>query len=104
MKKMKLVKRLMICFSMVVTLLSVIPSVPVNAAVNAAQTKYVNGNGVRLRQEGWTGGAVLELMYDGEKISYYPDIFGSDPEYNYMKRIKTGTYGYVDHHYTRYNP
>ena len=49
----------------------------------------------------WTGGTILELMYDGEKIIYYPYEFGSDPEYNYMGRLKTGTYGYVDHHYTR---
>ena len=83
---------------------AVMPEVSVNAAtssVNGVETRYITGDGVRLRKEGWLGGTALELMYDGEEINYYPDILGSDTEYNYMQRIKTGTYGYVDHHYTR---
>ncbi len=70
-------------------------------SANTTETRYIRGDGVRLRKEGWTGGTVLELMYDGEQIKYYPYVFGSDPEYNYMQRNRTGTYGYVDHHYTR---
>lgn len=85
-------------------MIAVAPEVQVNAAagsVNEVETRYITGNGVRLRKEGWLGGTILELMYDGEEINYYPDILGSDTEYNYMQRIKTGTYGFVDHHYTR---
>ena len=52
-------------------------------SANTTETRYIRGDGVRLRKEGWTGGTVLELMYDGEQ------------------RNQTGTYGYVDHHYTR---
>ena len=59
-------------------------------SVNAAkETRYIKGDRVPLRKEGWDGGAV----------NYYPDIYGSDTEYNYMQRVRTGTYGYVDHHY-----
>ena len=80
-----------------VTMFSMLPSIQTNAA--EVDSRYIIGNGVCLRKEGWTGGTVLELMYWGERINYYPYIFGSDTEYNYMQRIKTGTYGYVDHHY-----
>ena len=82
----------------------IMPTVQVNAAANAIETRYINGDGVRLRKEGWSGGTILELMYDGDKIYFYPDIYGSDTEYNYMQRDVTKTYGYVDHHYTRINP
>ena len=36
-------------------------------------------------------------MYKGDSITYYSHILGSDPEYNYMRREKTKTYGYVHH-------
>ncbi len=41
------------------------------------------------------------FMYEGEKIYFYPTIYGTDTEFNYMRRIKTGTYGYVNHDFTR---
>lgn len=96
-------KRLAFCFAMTLGLSVAAPEILTSAAAMTTSTcelRYVNGDGVRLRKEGWTGGTILELMYDGEKIWYY-DILGSDVEYNYVQRIKTTTYGYVDHHYTR---
>ena len=54
-----------------------------------------------MRKDGHEGGKILELMYNGEAINYYPYEFGTDTEYNYMCRLKTGTYGYVRHEYTR---
>ena len=80
------------------------PIMEVNAATNSVVRRYINGDGVRLRREGHLGGEVLELMYDGEPIDYYPYVFGSDSEYNYMRRLETKTYGYVDHHYVRNTP
>ena len=32
------------------------------------ESRYICGDGVRLRKEGWSGGAVLELMYYGDEI------------------------------------
>lgn len=101
MKIKKMFKSVVVCFAMVATLFSVMPTIQVSAATNGMETRYINGDGVRLRKEGWLGGKILELMYDGEKINYFPDIYGSDTEYNYMQRIQTSTYGFVDHHYTR---
>lgn len=80
-----------------VTIFCMMPVVKFNAA--DVESRYISGDGVRLRKEGWSGGTVLELMYYGDEINFYPLIFGSDTEYNYMQRIKTGMYGYVDHHY-----
>ncbi len=91
-------------FALALIVFAPISELRVEAATKAArvtESRYINGSGVRLRKEGWLGGTVLELMYDGEEIIYYPYEFGSDPEYNYMRRLETGTYGYVDHHYTR---
>lgn len=90
-----------------VSMLSLTLSVPVYAAgtVSARATIVngtVNSDGVRLRKEGWTGGTILELMYKGESVKYYPQVYGTDPEYNYIQRSKTNTYGFVDHHYINY--
>ncbi|MBQ6888132.1 MAG: hypothetical protein IJN54_11530 [Lachnospiraceae bacterium] len=71
------------------------------SAYSTVSIRKVIGDGVRLRKEGWSQGTVLELMYRGEKVYFYDDILGSDPEYNYMRRDSTKTYGYVDHHYVR---
>lgn len=101
MKLKKILKSATVCLAMAIILLPAMPTLQVNAAAKAIETKYINGNGVRLRKEGWSGGTVLELMYDGDEIRFYPDIYGSDTEYNYMQRVSTKTYGYVDHHYTR---
>lgn len=97
----EIVGRMSVSFAIALTVaVSVMPVMPIKAATSTTETRYILGDGVRLRKEGWTGGTVLELMYNGEQILYYPDILGTDSEYNYMRRNKTGTYGYVDHHYT----
>lgn len=80
---------------------SLIPTIQVNAASPYIEARKIIGNGVRLRQEGHDNGTILELMYEGEKIYFYPTIYGTDTEYNYMRRYKTGTYGYVNHDFTR---
>lgn len=72
-------------------------------SVYAAQTKhtYLLDN-CDLKAEGWAGARTIERMYKNDKIVFYPDKFGSDTEYNYMKRNKTSHYGYVDHNYVMY--
>lgn len=55
-----------------------------------------------LKAEGWSGARSIAKMAAGEKIVFYPQKFGSDTEYNYMKRNKTSQYGYVDHNYVDY--
>ena len=83
------------------TFSSVVPAMEVQAASSIVERRYIKGDGVRLRKDGHEGGKILELMYNGEAINYYPYEFGTDTEYNYMCRLKTGTYGYVRHEYTR---
>lgn len=78
---------------------SVVPTLEVQAASYTVERRYIKGDGVRLRKEGHEGGTILELMYNGEAVNYYPEKYGSDPEFNYMCRLKTGTYGYVRHEY-----
>lgn len=80
-----------------------VPVATVEAASSSSivEARYIKGNGVRLRKQGYDGGTILELMYDGESIAYYPYRYGTDTEYNYMQRLKTGTKGYVNHDYTR---
>ncbi|MFI3212888.1 MAG: hypothetical protein R3Y24_06050 [Eubacteriales bacterium] len=102
MKLKKMLSGVAISLAMVAIFSSMEPCIEVSASSISSVTGYVNGDGVRLRNEGWSGGTILELMYDGESVDYYLQIFGSDPEYNYMKRHATGTYGYVDHHYIQY--
>ena len=98
MKMKQIIKSAVTCFAIAAVLFPAMPILQVNAAAKAVETRYINGDGVRLRKEGWSGGTVLELMYDGNEIRFYPDIYGSDTEYNYMQRVSTKTYGYVDHH------
>lgn len=78
-----------------------LPAVEVEAATHSLQysvvRRTIRGDGVRLRREGHSDSEILELMYNGESVNFYEDYYGSDPEYNYMQRIKTGTYGFVNH-------
>lgn len=102
MRRKKLGKKLMAGFAMAATICSAMPTMKVAAAMNTVEARYIQGDGVRLRKQGGLKGEILELMYDGERINFYPELYGADSEYNYMQRVKTGTYGYVDHHYTRF--
>lgn len=105
MRKIKYSKKIM-CLSLAIAMsLSVsLPAFAAEATNVSSRASYevrkIRGDGVRLRREGHEGGAVLELMYNGEGINFYPDIYGTDTEYNYMQRHKTKTYGYVNHDFT----
>ena len=55
-----------------------------------------------LKAEGWSGARSIAKMAKGEEIVFYPEKFGTDTEYNYMKRKKKSQYGYVDHNYVDY--
>ncbi len=108
MKMKKITKCMVTGFALAFVIVAALPEVKICAAESSAkavviQTKYIKEDGVPLRAEGWDGGAVLENMYKGDEIKYYPDIYGSDTEYNYMQRKSTETYGYVDHHYTSFS-
>lgn len=89
--------------SMLALTLACSTMVPVMEAEAATiEKRYIRGDGVRLRKQGHENGTILELMYNGEAINYYPTVYGTDPEYNYMRRLKTKTYGYVRHEYAFY--
>lgn len=108
MKVKKITKCMVTGFALAFVTAAALPGVQVSAAESSAkavviQTKYIKEDDVPLRAEGWDGGAVLEKMDKGDEIKFYPDIYGSDTEYNYMQRKGTGVYGYVDHHYTSFS-
>jgi len=86
------------------SLLSVVPSLSAQAADYTSETRYIQGDGICFRKTGSETGTILGLMYDGEKIRFYPYILGEDTEYNYMYRYTQSLYGYVNHDYTRVNP
>lgn len=97
----KFVLSMVLAFTMVIG--TIAPAMNVKAASNEeVERRYIIGDGVRLRKEGHVQGTILELMYNQEPINFYPQIYGTDTEYNYMQRVKTGTYGYVDHNYTNF--
>lgn len=60
----------------------------------------VTGDGVRLRKSPSKSATILELMYKGEPvlINYTKSSKGKGSWY-YVKRIKTGTWGWVDRNY-----
>lgn len=101
MKIRKITQKVIVsALALTLTFSSFMPAMEVQAANYSAQsvtTQKIIANGVRLRKEGHANGTVLELMYKGDSITYYSHILGSDPEYNYMRREKTKTYGYVHH-------
>lgn len=64
----------------------------------------VDGDGVRLRAKASSTATVLELMYDGESVAI--DLGNSVNKngklWYYLKRIKTGTWGYANSDYIIY--
>lgn len=64
----------------------------------------VDGNGVRLRAKASSTAKVLELMYNGEAVAV--NIGKMEEKGNtiwyYLKRIKTGTWGYANSNYIIY--
>lgn len=76
----------------------VVPEEEVFAAVTySASSGIVIGSGVRLRKQPSTTATILELMDVGEyvNISYGK----STTNWYYLKRLKTGTYGYASKTY-----
>ncbi len=62
----------------------------------AAQNGEVMDNGVRLRKEPSTSATILELMYKGEAVHINITISTSGPSgWYYLKRLKTGTWGWA---------
>ena len=60
----------------------------------------VAGNGVRLRNNPNTNSKILELMYSGELVWIDWSKYGKGGlEWFYVKRLKTGTYGWVNKEY-----
>ena len=77
------------------------------ATINLTQTYAIgeNGNikgdGARLRKRPKKTATVLELMYNGEHvcINYTKSASESNGNWYYVKRVKTGTWGWVYHSY-----
>ncbi len=55
-----------------------------------------------LKAEGWSGARTIAHMNANEGITFYPQKFGSDTEYNYMIRDYKKMKGYVDHNFVKY--
>lgn len=60
---------------------------------------HVTGYGVRLRKGASLTSTVLELMQYGEVILIYPEKSKLSSGWYYVKRVKTGTKGYVSTQY-----
>lgn len=67
-------------------------------AVAFTQPSTVNGDGVRLRKAP-VDGTILELMYRGESILLSDVIDNNHPAWLYIKRVKTGTIGWMEWSY-----
>nr|MBP3598119.1 SH3 domain-containing protein [Eubacterium sp.] len=61
----------------------------------------VEGSGVRLRKLPKSNATVLELMYNKEtvRINYTKSSTVASGNWYYVKRIKTGTWGWVNYKY-----
>ena len=77
------------------------------ATINLVQSRAigengnVKGDGARLRKQPKKSATVLELMYNGEHvcINYTKSANESNGDWYYVKRVKTGTWGWVYHSY-----
>lgn len=71
---------------------------------NSDANADVNADGVRLRSGPSQDYSVLELMYYGEyvRIDFTTSYSQSDGTWYYVKRIKTGTWGWVKAEYIYY--
>lgn len=63
----------------------------------------VKNDGVRLRNAPNNSATVLELMYVGESVTIYINDPCTGTGWYYLKRTKTGTYGYASSAYIIYN-
>ena len=69
-----------------------------------ASNGEVDGNGVRLREKASATATVLELMYNGESVyvNRSKSVIKGNTLWYYLKRIKTGTWGYADSDFITY--
>ena len=69
-----------------------------------ASNGEVDGNGVRLREKASAPATVLELMYNGESVyvNRSKSVIKGNTLWYYLKRIKTGTWGYADSDFITY--
>ncbi len=65
-----------------------------------SQTGVVTGDGVRLRANPNTSSTILELMYWGDEVLI--DLENSTMTFYYVKRVSTGTCGYVSRDYVSF--
>lgn len=74
-------------------------------ASSKASSNYAGGNasvmgdGVRLRKSPSKTATILELMYKGEPVLINYTKSSKSKGWYYVKRIKTGTWGWVDKNY-----
>ena len=66
-----------------------------------AENGNIFGNGVRLRKLPKKTATILELMYNRERvcINYTKSAKESNGKWYYVKRVKTGTWGWVNYNY-----
>lgn len=82
----------------------VVPQEEVFAVVTRATTGgTVDGDGVRLRASASSGATVLELMYNKESVAVDKgaSVSKNGVLWYYLKRVKTGTWGYADSDYIK---
>lgn len=99
--KRKLMKRIKIntinAFALFLT--AIILTTPLVAYAAFVQPGLVNGDGVRLRKTPGINGAVLGLMYRGEKITLSDEIDHDYPAWVYLRREKNQTVGWMEWSY-----
>lgn len=71
---------------------------PLTAYAAFTESSKVVGDGVRLRKTP-VDGAILELMYNGESILIDPLAESEYSAWIYVKRVKTGTVGWMEWSY-----
>lgn len=76
-------------------------SIPSDNARANSENGEICDNGVRLRTAPSTSATILELMYNGEHvlIDFKTSFSQSNGTWYYIKRIKTGTWGWVSRDY-----
>lgn len=71
---------------------------PLTAFADFTEPGKVVGDGVRLRKTP-VDGVILELMYNGESILIDPLAESEYSAWIYVKRVKTGTVGWMEWSY-----
>lgn len=123
-KSIKIICCLLVCISFLCSLQTNVQAQTVCTEINGVTDEYVTarvvindtsralgdpnadvcGNGVRLRSGPSIDYSILELMYDGEYVSidFTKSYTESNGSWYYVKRIKTGTWGWVKSEFIAY--